>query len=66
MTMATAAAAALLDELMGRCRNVGPDENVSETKWSDEDVRKVFLFVCEHVLFHLPLNYPCVPILKTI
>ncbi|CAG0912736.1 unnamed protein product [Notodromas monacha] len=50
--MATAAAAALLDELMGRCRNVGPNEKVSEVKWSDEDVCKYFLVkFCPNELF---------------
>lgn len=34
-------AAALLDELMGRTRNVIPGKEVRETEWSDAEVRQV-------------------------
>jgi len=36
--MAAAAAAALLDELMGRNRNVDPNEKGLELNWEDPDV----------------------------
>ena len=38
--MAAAAAAALLDELMGRNRNVLPNEKPKELNWEDSEVRK--------------------------
>lgn len=37
--MAVLAAAALLDELMGRNRNVLPNEKVKELNWEDPEVR---------------------------
>lgn len=37
--MAAAAAAALLDELMGRNRNVLPNEKPKEINWEDSEVR---------------------------
>lgn len=36
--MAAAAAAALLDELMGRNRNVLPNEKPKELNWEDPEV----------------------------
>lgn len=36
--MAAAAAAALLDELMGRNRNVLPNEKPKELNWEDSEV----------------------------
>lgn len=36
--MAVLAAAALLDELMGRNRNVAPNEKVKELNWEDPEV----------------------------
>lgn len=36
--MAAAAAAALLDELMGRQRNIDPTSAKREPKWDDEEV----------------------------
>lgn len=36
--MAVLAAAALLDELMGRNRNVLPNEKVKELNWEDSEV----------------------------
>ncbi|XP_076448195.1 luc7-like protein 3 isoform X2 [Babylonia areolata] len=50
--MATSAAAALLDELMGRTRNCDPNERPSELNWKDETVCKYFLCgFCPHELF---------------
>ncbi|XP_046369991.1 luc7-like protein 3 isoform X2 [Haliotis rufescens] len=50
--MAAGAAAALLDELMGRDRNLAPSEQRSETHWSDPEVCKYFLCgFCPHELF---------------
>ncbi len=36
--MAAMSAAALLDELMGRDRNLAPSEQRSESHWSDPEV----------------------------
>lgn len=36
--MAVLAAAALLDELMGRNRNIAPNEKVKELNWEDPEV----------------------------
>ena len=36
--MAVLAAAQLLDELMGRNRNVAPNEKVKELNWEDPEV----------------------------
>lgn len=36
--MAVLAAAQLLDELMGRNRNVAPNEKVKEVNWEDPEV----------------------------
>ena len=38
----TATAAALLDELMGRNRNIAPHEKVRELKWEDREVRNFY------------------------
>lgn len=44
--------AALLDELMGKNRNVAPGANVSQTRYDDDDVCKHFLVsFCPHELF---------------
>lgn len=51
--MAAAAAAALLDELMGRNRNVLPNEKPKELNWEDPEVspRRRFIsvsyFLCD-------------------
>lgn len=39
--MAAAAAAALLDELMGRDRNLAPTEKKPELRWNDHQVMKL-------------------------
>lgn len=39
--MAVLAAAQLLDELMGRNRNVAPSEKTKELNWEDSEVRQV-------------------------
>jgi hypothetical protein len=39
--MAVLAAAQLLDELMGRNRNVAPNEKVKELNWEDPEVSYV-------------------------
>ncbi|KAI0239730.1 Luc7-like protein 3 [Lamellibrachia satsuma] len=45
-------AAALLDELMGRDRNLAPTEKRKEIKWDDPSVCKYFLVdFCPHELF---------------
>jgi len=51
--MATSAIATMLDELMGRNRNLAPDdENNRETKWSDSEVCRYYLVLfCPHDLF---------------
>jgi len=50
--MATAEMAAMLDELMGRNRNAGPNEKIEEVTWEDESVCKYFLVdFCPHDVF---------------
>ncbi len=50
--MALQSNAALLDELMGKHRNVAPGANVSQIKFEDDDVCKHFLVsFCPHELF---------------
>ncbi|XP_033213584.1 luc7-like protein 3 isoform X2 [Belonocnema kinseyi] len=50
--MAAAAAAALLDELMGRNRNVLPNEKPKELNWEDSEFCKLYLVkFCPHDLF---------------
>lgn len=47
--MATAHLASMLDELMGRNRNVAPNENVRELQWSDSEVCKYYVVeFCPH------------------
>lgn len=41
--MATSAAAALLDELMGRARNLDPNEKPPEIHWNDPEVSNLLL-----------------------
>ncbi|XP_051171180.1 luc7-like protein 3 isoform X2 [Leptopilina boulardi] len=50
--MAAAAAAALLDELMGRNRNILPNEKPKELNWEDSEFCKLYLVkFCPHDLF---------------
>jgi len=51
--MATSQIASMLDELMGRNRNLAPDDaNNRETKWSDAEVCRYYLVLfCPHDLF---------------
>ena len=50
--MATAQMASMLDELMGRNRNVAPNEKVRELRWTDPDVCRYYLVTfCPHDLF---------------
>ncbi|KAJ8923144.1 hypothetical protein NQ315_001698 [Exocentrus adspersus] len=50
--MAVLAAAQLLDELMGRNRNIAPNEKVKELNWEDPEYCKYFLAkFCPHDLF---------------
>lgn len=50
--MAVLAAAQLLDELMGRHRNVAPNEAVKATDWEDPEYCKYFMVqFCPHDLF---------------
>ena len=37
--MAVAAAAAMLDELMGRNRNINPDDSMNKLTWDSPEVR---------------------------
>ncbi|XP_054282923.1 luc7-like protein 3 isoform X1 [Macrosteles quadrilineatus] len=50
--MAVLAAAQLLDELMGRNRNVAPSEKAKELNWEDPDYCKFYMVkFCPHDLF---------------
>ncbi|CAH0385089.1 unnamed protein product [Bemisia tabaci] len=50
--MASLAAAQLLDELMGRNRNLGPNQKSKELHWEDPEFCKYFLVkFCPHDLF---------------
>lgn len=50
--MAVLAAAALLDELMGRNRNIAPNEKAKELNWEDSEYCKYYLVkFCPHDLF---------------
>lgn len=50
--MALQSNAALLDELMGKNRNVAPGASINQVKYSDEDVCKYYLVeFCPHDLF---------------
>ncbi|XP_066257586.1 luc7-like protein 3 isoform X2 [Euwallacea similis] len=50
--MAVLAAAQLLDELMGRHRNIAPNENFRSTDWEDPEYCKFFMVkFCPHDLF---------------
>ena len=50
--MATSQIASMLDELMGRNRNVAPNETVRELQWSDPEVCKFYVVsFCPHDLF---------------
>lgn len=42
--MAVLAAAQLLDELMGRHRNVAPNEEIKETNWEDAEVSLLIFY----------------------
>ena len=50
--MATKELAAMLDELMGRNRNAGPDEKIPDMTWEDQAVCRYHLVnFCPHDLF---------------
>lgn len=50
--MALQSNAALLDELMGKYRNVAPGANVNQVRFSDDEVCKYYLVeFCPHDLF---------------
>jgi len=49
--MASNAIASMLDELMGRDRNLAPTEKRSDPKWDDTDVRNKTAHFC--VCFNL-------------
>ncbi|KAF7265661.1 hypothetical protein GWI33_020745 [Rhynchophorus ferrugineus] len=50
--MAVLAAAQLLDELMGRHRNVAPNEEIKETNWEDAEYCSYYMVkFCPHELF---------------
>lgn len=49
--MAVLAAAQLLDELMGRNRNVAPNEKVKELNWEDPEVRLNYTTVTFPLIF---------------
>jgi hypothetical protein len=44
--MAVLAAAALLDELMGRNRNIAPNDKAKELNWEDPEVIVIFCIIC--------------------
>lgn len=47
--MAVSAAAALLDELMGRNRNDGPNAQKKPVHWEDPEVIFIYIAVCQYV-----------------
>ncbi|CAB0014037.1 unnamed protein product, partial [Nesidiocoris tenuis] len=50
--MAVAAAAALLDELMGRYRNLAPTDKTKDLNWEDPEFCKYYMVkFCPHDLF---------------
>ena len=50
--MATQEIAAMLDELMGRNRNAGPDDKMPDITWEDSGVCRYYLVnFCPHDLF---------------
>ncbi|KAJ9581245.1 hypothetical protein L9F63_023571 [Diploptera punctata] len=50
--MAVLAAAALLDELMGRNRNIAPNDKAKELNWEDPEYCKLYMVkFCPHDLF---------------
>ena len=52
LNMAVLAAAALLDELMGRNRNVAPNEKGRELHWEDAEVSgNCILKLCTSVIY---------------
>jgi hypothetical protein len=46
MKMAVLAAAALLDELMGRNRNIAPNDKAKELNWEDPEVISLIVVFC--------------------
>lgn len=44
--MAVLAAAALLDELMGRNRNIAPNDKAKELNWEDPEVMILCVMFC--------------------
>jgi hypothetical protein len=48
--MAVLAAAALLDELMGRNRNIAPNDKAKELNWEDPEVSCLCIMFCVAVL----------------
>lgn len=53
--MAVLAAAALLDELMGRNRNIAPNDKAKELNWEDPEVMCLCVLFCiaDVVLLHV-------------
>lgn len=52
--MAVLAAAALLDELMGRNRNIAPNDKAKELNWEDPEVMCLCVFcVADVILLHV-------------
>ena len=53
VTMASAAMAAMLDELMGRNRNIAPNDKKRQMHWSDDPelCRLYIVDFCPHELF---------------
>lgn len=53
--MAVLAAAALLDELMGRNRNIAPNDKGKELNWEDPEVMCLCVLFCiaDIALFHV-------------
>jgi len=53
--MAVLAAAALLDELMGRNRNIAPNDKAKELNWEDPEVKCLYVLFCvaDVILLHV-------------
>ena len=57
--MATKELAAMLDELMGRNRNAGPDEKIPDMTWEDQAVCRYHLVnFCPQPLWQTSPGYP--------
>ena len=53
--MALQSQAQLLDELMGRNRNVGPGARINSVRFDDDDVLELYIFIMSSCIFKLIL-----------